>query len=270
MTDLIVGYSSHSLTQVDYREHDIEQWRAKNRRDNFFELAINPSTRAEVSLFGLKKWILEAYHRLSLAVQERVESKKQEIRIKGTMRGFVRHTTEAMSYVLAATKYRDVITLSSLALLQGATQNIVWEIESLISSFSKMRKDLVRMKEYYDFLDPRKNPSAIPRMEPFANYHESTGRGMKITAKNLSFAYPAGKLVLKNLNFTIEPGELVAIVGGNGSGKSTLVKLIARLYDVTTGSLEINDIDIRRYDSDDLWSQMSAVNQDFRNSPLLN
>ena len=220
-----------------------------------------------MSTFGLKEWILETYSRIAGALQSRDDSQKLQIRLRGTTRGFVRNVTESLCYILAATKYREVINLSSLSLLQSTSRDIVWDLESLYRSFDRMRKDLIYMKEYFDFLDPTKTPSATPRMEPFANYHEPTGRGMKIAAKDISFAYPEGqevKQVLKNLTFTIEPGELIAVVGGNGSGKSTLVKLLARLYDVTSGSLEINDIDIRRYDNDELWSHMSSVNQDFR------
>ena len=127
------------------------------------------------------------------------------------------------------------------------------------------------MKNYFDFVDPKLNPSSTPRMEPFASYTEPTGKGMKIVAKDLTFSYPEGakgKPILKGLNFTIEKGELIAIVGGNGSGKSTLMTLLTRLYDCTNGSIEINDVDIRCYDNDELWSNMSTVNQNFGNLPI--
>ena len=59
------------------------------------------------------------------------------------------------------------------------------------------------------------------------------------------------------------------MVGGNGSGKSTLVKLLTRMYDVTEGCVKINDIDIRRYDMDELWSHMSLINQEYGMSLVL-
>ena len=121
---------------------------------------------------------------------------------------------------------------------------------------------VLRIKAYFDFIDPAINGSSA-RIPPFADYSEPTGCGMKVTATNLTFAYPSGKPILKNLNFTIEPGECVAIIGGNGSGKSTLVKLFQRLYDATSGSLSINDVDIRHYDPNELWSRMAPINQDF-------
>jgi ATP-binding cassette subfamily B protein len=182
------------------------------------------------------------------------------------VRGFVQNVTQAVSYILVATRYSHDITLSSLALLQSGSEEIVWNLENLWISFDLVLVGMERMENYFNFLDPEINPSSTARMEPFSAYHETTGRGMKIVAKDVTFGYPTQEPILKGLNFTIEPGELIAIVGGNGSGKSTLVKLLARLYDVNGGSLEINDVDIRRYDTDEFWSHISTINQDFGTS----
>jgi len=81
--------------------------------------------------------------------------------------------------------------------------------------------------------------------------------------ENVSFAYPgSSKLVLKNINFEVKPGQTVAIVGTTGSGKTTLVKLISRLYDVTSGRILIDGIDIRKYDLKSLREQISYIEQD--------
>nr|MDO8046239.1 ABC transporter ATP-binding protein [Candidatus Baldrarchaeota archaeon] len=81
--------------------------------------------------------------------------------------------------------------------------------------------------------------------------------------ENVSFAYPgSSKLVLKNINFEVKPGQTVAIVGTTGSGKTTLVKLISRLYDVTSGRILIDGIDIRKYDLKCLREQISYIEQD--------
>lgn len=81
--------------------------------------------------------------------------------------------------------------------------------------------------------------------------------------ENVSFAYPgSSKLVLKNISFEVKPGQTVAIVGTTGSGKTTLVKLISRLYDVTSGKILIDGIDIRKYDLKSLREQISYIEQD--------
>lgn len=68
--------------------------------------------------------------------------------------------------------------------------------------------------------------------------------------------------VLRNLTFHVAPGETVAIVGQTGSGKSTLTKLVNRTYDVTNGSIAIDDVDLREWNMESLRSQISTIEQD--------
>lgn len=251
-------------------EDNEDDWAARTSRSDFFYLATDAKARAEISTFGLKDWVLGTYDRISQVLQQRSSASVNRVRIKGTMRGFVRNVTDAMSYILVATKYTD-ITLASLSLMQSASMDILWNLEALYEACKSLLRDLESLKDYFEFLDPELNPSSTARMEPFTAYNEPTGKGMKIVAKDLTFTYPEssnGKLpVLRGLNFTIEKGELIAIVGGNGSGKSTLMTLLTRLYDASSGSIEINDADMRCYDTDELWSHMSTVNQNFGISP---
>lgn len=67
----------------------------------------------------------------------------------------------------------------------------------------------------------------------------------EVEFKNVSYSYNSDDLVLKNINFKIESGSKVGIIGSTGSGKSTLVKLIGRLYDVSSGEILIDGVDIR-------------------------
>jgi ABC-type multidrug transport system fused ATPase/permease subunit len=67
--------------------------------------------------------------------------------------------------------------------------------------------------------------------------------------------------VLQNVSFTARPGTTTAIIGGTGSGKSTLVGLMSRLHDVSGGSVRVDGIDVRDYDTEYLWSSMGLVPQ---------
>ena len=76
------------------------------------------------------------------------------------------------------------------------------------------------------------------------------------------FRYPEAEIpVLQDISFTATPGRTTAIVGGTGSGKSTLVAMICRLYDVTSGSVRLDGVDVRDYDTEDLWSELGLVPQ---------
>jgi ATP-binding cassette subfamily C protein LapB len=84
-----------------------------------------------------------------------------------------------------------------------------------------------------------------------------------INLSNLSFRYPESQFDnLKNINLDIKAGEKIAILGQVGSGKSTLIKLIANLYSPTSGSLMIDNIEIRNIDSHDIHSFISLIPQD--------
>lgn len=80
---------------------------------------------------------------------------------------------------------------------------------------------------------------------------------------NVGFSYKndENKLCLKNASFKIKSGETVGIIGSTGSSKTTLVQLIARLYDVTTGSVKVGGVDVRDYDLDTLREKVAMVLQ---------
>ena len=88
-------------------------------------------------------------------------------------------------------------------------------------------------------------------------------RDGSIEFSNVGFSYKndENKLCLKNVSFKIESGETVGIIGSTGSSKSTLVQLIARLYDVTKGSVSVGGVDVRDYDLDVLRENVAMVLQ---------
>ncbi len=85
----------------------------------------------------------------------------------------------------------------------------------------------------------------------------------KIEFKNVTFTYEDTEITaLKNISFIIEKGETVAFIGKTGSGKSTILDLVARLYDVTSGEILIDDIPIKNLNLNSLRSSIGAVPQD--------
>ncbi len=80
--------------------------------------------------------------------------------------------------------------------------------------------------------------------------------------RDVTFGYPgAADPVLCNVSFEANPGETTAIVGSTGSGKSTLINLLPRFYDATGGSVEIDGVDVRTMDRQDLWRRIGVVPQ---------
>lgn len=84
----------------------------------------------------------------------------------------------------------------------------------------------------------------------------------RITFRDVTFSYAAGRPVLRNIHLDIAPGERVALVGPTGSGKSTLADLIPRFYDPDSGSVLVDGTDVRRADTAELRRQIGIVPQE--------
>ena len=105
-------------------------------------------------------------------------------------------------------------------------------------------------------VDPevKEKSNAVPMPKPMEG---------RVAFENVSFRYgPDEPDVLRDVSFTVEPGEVVALVGRSGAGKSTLVDLIPRFYDPTTGRILIDGIDIRDVKLDTLRRQIGIVPQE--------
>ncbi len=98
-----------------------------------------------------------------------------------------------------------------------------------------------------------------PELEHTIEPKENAG---EIEFDNVSFGYDPENPVLREVSFKVAPGERVAIVGATGGGKTTLLKLLTRLYDVQSGSISIDGVDIRERALDDLRSAVGIVPQD--------
>lgn len=84
----------------------------------------------------------------------------------------------------------------------------------------------------------------------------------KIEFKAVRFAYDEKQEVLKGIDFKVNPGETVAIVGATGAGKSTIISLITRLYDINSGEIFIDDVELKDYELYNLRSHIGVVLQD--------
>ncbi|MHB8076463.1 ABC transporter ATP-binding protein [Desulfosporosinus fructosivorans] len=144
---------------------------------------------------------------------------------------------------------------SLLAFIQYATQ-ILFSLLMLVMLFimvPRAQVSAVRINEVLetdlDIVDPEK-PKLLNNARGFVEF------------KDVSFRYPgADQPALSNITFTAKPGELTAIIGGTGSGKSTLINLITRFYDVESGSVLVDGVDVREMSQKVLRGKIGFVPQ---------
>lgn len=83
-----------------------------------------------------------------------------------------------------------------------------------------------------------------------------------VELRDVTFGYVEGKTILKHITLTAEPGRKIAFVGSTGAGKTTITNLINRFYDVDSGSILVDGVDVREYDKDFLRENIAVVLQD--------
>ena len=139
--------------------------------------------------------------------------------------------------------------VTSLLLLYKPVKNLGNTLTNLQSTFVAMS----RVFELFDL---------VPYIKDEKNALVLNGLRYDINFNNVSFEYEPGLPVLKNINLRVNKNETIALVGNSGGGKSTLVSLIPRFYDVVSGSVEFDGVDIRKYTLESLRNQISFVFQD--------
>jgi len=150
------------------------------------------------------------------------------------------------------------ISIGDFAASLAAVWSLFWQLNNLLEYFTKLKGHSLyagRLKKFLNY------ESKIKDTENAREVPEFDG----LSLKNITFSYPGtDKEVLKDVNIQINKNEKIAFVGYNGAGKSTLVKLIMRLYDPSSGSVEWNGGDIREFDSVKYRHRFGTVFQDFQ------
>lgn len=104
-------------------------------------------------------------------------------------------------------------------------------------------------------------PETILSEDSTKEYKTGTYQG-KLEFKDVTFQFAGAETpTLKDLSFEVEPGQTLAIIGGTGSGKSTIINLIPRFYDVTSGQILLDNIDLRDYEPKQLRSHIALASQ---------
>lgn len=150
------------------------------------------------------------------------------------------------------------ITLGTLFMFMGLLNEILIPLRLLGDILPQYTR---RTQHIERFLDLIEKPDAIAEPENPAKISKIKG---DIAFDNISFSY--GKTVqgfhLKNVSFEIPAGKTVALVGHSGSGKTTIMMLINRLVDPDTGTITIDGVDIKKYDSQEIKRHIGSVLQE--------
>jgi len=153
--------------------------------------------------------------------------------------------------------YGGYITISAgvvIAFIQYISM-LIRPLRQIADRFNNIQRGIVGAERVLGLMDEE---NSMPNTGTVQKDHFDG----KIEFKNVHFAYDEKQEVLKGIDFTVNPGETVAIVGATGAGKSTIISLITRLYDINSGNILIDDVDLKDYELYNLRSHIGVVLQD--------
>ena len=149
------------------------------------------------------------------------------------------------------------LTLGALVAFIQYSQRFFRPISDLSEKFNLLQASMASSERIFTLLDTGvviRNPEA-----PVARASPARGH---IAFDHVSFGYGTDARVLHDISFEVAPGERVGIVGATGAGKSTIINLLMRFYDVSTGAIRVDGVDVREMALDDLRALFSLVLQD--------
>jgi ABC-type multidrug transport system fused ATPase/permease subunit len=231
---------------------------AQRDADYAFTLAVDPPASKELRLFGLAGWVIER---------------------------FISRRTRLHQLQYQATRLRERPVIWSLLLVTFANIVVFWALARSVANGGITLGDMVVYTQCavgtsliafgglnWALHGAGAPVAAVLRLEdamtpagalPAGHQPAGTRPAREIRFNNVTFAYPGGAPILENLDLIVPAGTSLAIVGQNGAGKTTLAKLLCRLYDPQSGSIEVDGVDLRDLDIASWRSRLAAVFQDF-------
>jgi ATP-binding cassette subfamily B protein len=213
-----------------------------------------------VKLFGLGPFLTERYSALSDGLQHQTVGLAKQKLLFGSFLSLLGTIGYYGTYAFVI--YQTVqgkLSIGTLTFLAGAIAGASANIQLVFSTFSTIADQALFLTDLLEFFAVKPKitakPGALPAPRPIRHGFEFN---------HVSFSYPgSARPILRDLNFTLEPRERVALVGQNGEGKTTVVKLLTRMYDVTSGQILLDGVDLRNFDPETLWKEIGVIFQDF-------
>ena len=175
--------------------------------------------------------------------------------LNGPLMNFISNFTYVVVAVLGAVfVLQRVIAVGDILAFFQYTQSFTRPIQQITRVMNQIQTAMAASERIFEFLDydDEENPSD----------KEITEIKDRITFDNVSFSYTPNEKIIKNLSLEVKKGEKIAIVGETGAGKTTIVKLLMRFYDIDSGSIKIDGVDIDEYGKNSLRSLIGMVLQD--------
>lgn len=209
-----------------------------------------------VKVFGHEKEAIDEFNEIN---EELYTSSRKAQFISGTIMpllNFINNIGYVMICVAGGVYvFKRLITLGDVTSFITYSKMFTQPISDLGNIANNIQSSLASAERVFILLEQEDEP------EETVEYDLPTPNG-EISFENVEFSYSPDKPLIRNFNLHVKPGQLIAIVGPTGAGKTTIVNLLMRFYDINSGSIKVDGIDIRKLSRAQLRKTFGMVLQD--------
>lgn len=259
---LVVGtlpglYISLKFDRVYHR------WWKKTANDRrwlmyFDSMMSHSAAAAEMRLFDLSARFRERFQDSRRKLRsEKLGHLRRQFSGKVLANVFSLATAAAVVGWISLQVFYKLATLGDLAVFYQVFSRGQMIMRALFGGVGQTINNSLYLESLFAYLDL---PSKIVSSEDSLPFPKRIEQGIRF--RNVTFSYPhTERAAIEDFNLFIPAGKIIAIVGINGAGKSTLIKLLSRFYDPQQGTIEIDGVDIKRFDINDLRRNISVLFQ---------
>ena len=210
-----------------------------------------------IKVFNHEKTCVEEFETLN----DDMRDKQFKAQFFGGIMGPILGNTSQISYALTA-GIGGVLCVTSgfdvggLSVFVNYSRQFSMPINMISQQMSTIFSALAGAERVFAIMDRE------PEVESVGEVHSSDHIKGDVVLENVSFGYKPDKLVLKNISLYAHPGQKIAFVGSTGAGKTTVTNLLNRFYDIESGKITIDGVDIKEYNLSDLRKNIAMVLQD--------
>jgi ATP-binding cassette subfamily B protein len=246
----------------------ISRWIAKHTRKGFRERqeALGDLNGIiEETVTGQR--VVKAYAREEAAIAQFGETNQRMRRVStraeilvGTM-GPLTNLVNNVGFALVAgaggwMAVQNLATVGAIASFINYARRFSRPLNHIAGLYNTIQSAIAGAERVFEVMDE------VPELQDVPDAHSLTRVQGDVVFDDVCFAYEEGVPVLKHVSLHAEPGRTIALVGPTGAGKTTIVNLLTRFYDIDSGSIRIDGVDLRQVRKDDLRRQLGIVLQD--------
>ncbi|KAF7329422.1 ABC transporter protein [Mycena kentingensis (nom. inval.)] len=244
--------------------------RAYNRMHVLEKIVETVALKQELMVNGCTDYLLREYRKARVAlggtsVDDPVTQEELSDSVLLVIAAQLCGELHLIYFFLTALREPSSFSLAKMTMIEDGGETIGFQSYYMLAALNNAWVQMRSVQRIYELLAT----SPVEVVDGVEEYDVRDGdeRGMELEMRDVSFEYrnadsgSTAAAVLQNISMHISPGQLVVIVGANGSGKSTLTKLLARLYDPSSGTVLINGRDLREYRRGSLYARMALLSQ---------